>query len=72
LFALVVTHHQGGAVAAAATHWRQGMYVIVEITREGRETFLVGFEDVGEAWDAASRLRCEARRRCRKVRHEVR
>lgn len=48
------------------------MYVIVEITREGRETFLVGFEDVGEAWDAASRLRCEARRRCRKVRHEVR
>ena len=48
------------------------MYYIVEITPRGIETFLEGFEDIGEAWDVVSRLRCEARRRRRKVRCEVR
>lgn len=38
------------------------MYYIVEITPQGIETFLEGFEEVGEAWDVLSRLRCEARR----------
>ena len=47
------------------------MYDIVEITSQGIETFLEGFEEVGEAWDVVSRLRCEAQRR-RKVRYEVR
>ena len=48
------------------------MYFIVEITARGTETFLSGFEDIGEAWDVASRLRCEAHRRHCKVRYEVR
>jgi len=48
------------------------MYYIVEITAQGIETFLEGFEDVGEAWDTVSRLRCEARRQRRNVRYEVR
>ena len=48
------------------------MYYIVEITPQGSETFLEGFEDIGEAWDVVSRLRCEAQRRRRKVRYEVR
>ena len=48
------------------------MYYIVEITPRGLETFLEGFEDIGDAWDVVSCLRCEARRRRRKVRYEVR
>jgi hypothetical protein len=48
------------------------MYSIVEITAQGIETFLEGFEEVGEAWDIVSRLRCEARRCRRKIRYEVR
>jgi hypothetical protein len=48
------------------------MYYIVEITSQGIETFLEGFEDIGEAWDVVSGLQCEARRRRRKVRYEVR
>jgi hypothetical protein len=48
------------------------MYFIVEIQLDGTETFLEGFEDVGDAWDVLSRLQCEARRRRRKVRYEVR
>jgi hypothetical protein len=48
------------------------MYYIVEITSQGIETFLEGFEDAGEAWDVVSRLRCEAQRCRRKVRYEVR
>jgi hypothetical protein len=48
------------------------MYSIVEMTPCGSETFLEGFEDIGDAWDVVSRLRCEARRRRRKVRYEVR
>ena len=48
------------------------MYYIVEITSQGIETFLEGFEEVGEAWDVLSRLQCEARRRRRRVRYEVR
>ena len=48
------------------------MYYIVEITPRGTETFLEGFEDIGDAWDVVSRLQCEARRRRRKVRNEVR
>ena len=48
------------------------MYYIVEITSQGSETFLEGFEEVGEAWDVVSRLQCEARRQRRKVRYEVR
>ena len=48
------------------------MYYIVEITAQRIETFLEGFEEVGEAWDTVSRLRCEARRQRRKVRYEVR
>jgi hypothetical protein len=48
------------------------MYYIVEITSRGIETFLEGFEDIGEAWDVVSRPRREARRRRRKVRYEVR
>ena len=48
------------------------MYYIVEITSQGIETFLEGFEDVGEVWDVLSRLQCEARRVRRKVRYEVR
>ena len=47
------------------------MYYIVEITPQGIETFLEGFEEVGEAWDTVSHLRCEARRRRRRVRYEV-
>jgi hypothetical protein len=52
--------------------WRAAMYYIVEITPRGIETFLEGFEDIGETWDVVSRLQCEARRRRRKVRYEVR
>jgi len=48
------------------------MYFIVEITPQRIETFLEGFEDTSEAWDAVSRLQCEARRRRRRVRYEVR
>ena len=48
------------------------MYYIVEISPQGIETFLEGFEEVGEAWDTLSCLRCEPRRRHRKVRYEVR
>ena len=48
------------------------MYYIVEITPQGSETFLEGFEEVEEAWDILSRLQCEARRQRRKVRYEVR
>jgi hypothetical protein len=48
------------------------MYYIVEITPRGIETFLEGFEDIGDAWDVVSRLRCEAWRCRRKVRYEVR
>jgi hypothetical protein len=48
------------------------MYYIVAITSQGIETFLKGFEEVGEAWDTVSRLQCEARRRRRRVRYEVR
>lgn len=48
------------------------MYYIVEITSRGTETFLEGFENSGDAWDVVSRLRCEALRRRRKVRYEVR
>jgi hypothetical protein len=48
------------------------MYYIVEIRPQGIETFLESFEEVGEACDTVSRLRCEARRRRRKVRYEVR
>jgi hypothetical protein len=53
-------------------HRSAAMYYIVEITPQGIETFLAGFEEVGEAWDVVSRLQCEARRRRRKVRYEVR
>ncbi len=35
------------------------MYYIVEITPQGIETFLEGFEELGEAWDAC--LACNAR-----------
>ena len=48
------------------------MYFIVEITSQGIETFLEGFEDIGDAWDVVSGLQCEARRQRRKVRYEVR
>jgi hypothetical protein len=48
------------------------MYYILEITSQGIETFLEGFEEVGEAWDVASGMQCEARRQHRKVRYEVR
>jgi hypothetical protein len=48
------------------------MYYIVEITSQGIETFLEGFEDIGAAWDVVSDLRCEARRQRRRVRYEVR
>lgn len=48
------------------------MYYVVEITSQEIESFLAGFEDSSEAWDAVSRLRCEARRQRRKVRYEVR
>ncbi len=48
------------------------MYYIVEITPQGIETFLEGFEEVGAAWDVVSRLQCAARRRRQKVRYEVR
>ncbi len=48
------------------------MYYIVEITPQGIETFLDGFEDIGDAWDVVSRLQCEAQRWRRKVRYEVR
>jgi hypothetical protein len=47
------------------------MYYIVEITSQGIETFLAGFEDTGDAWDVVSQLRCEAQQR-RKVRYVVR
>ena len=52
-------------------HKEASMYFIVEIQQSGAETFLDGFEDESEAWDVVSRLRCEARRRKRKVRYEV-
>jgi hypothetical protein len=48
------------------------MYFIVEITPRGIETFLAGFEDLSEAWEIASRLRCEARRLRSRLRYEVR
>jgi hypothetical protein len=44
------------------------MYYIVEITSQGIETFLAGFEDIGDAWDVVSGLQCEVRRQRRKVR----
>jgi len=48
------------------------MYFVIEIQPNGAETFLEGFEDSSDAWDVASSLRCEAQRRRRKVRYEVR
>jgi hypothetical protein len=48
------------------------MYFIVEIKPDGTETFLEGFEDIGQAWDVVSRLQCEAQRQRRKIRYEVR
>jgi hypothetical protein len=48
------------------------MYFIVEITPRGAETFLGGFEHLADAWDAASRLRCEARRLHSRLRYEIR
>jgi hypothetical protein len=48
------------------------MYYIIEITSRESETFLEGFEDIGEAWDVVSRLQCEAVRQRRRVRYEVR
>ena len=48
------------------------MYYIVEITSQGIETFLAGFENTSDAWDVVSGLQCEARRQRRKVRYEVR
>ena len=48
------------------------MYFIVEITSQGIETFLAGFEEIGDAWDVVSGLQCEARRLRRRVRYEVR
>ena len=32
------------------------MYYVVDITPRGSETFLAGFEDIGEVWDGVSRL----------------
>ena len=37
------------------------MYHIVEITPQGIETFLEGFEEVGEAWRRRRRVRYEVR-----------
>jgi hypothetical protein len=48
------------------------MYFIVEITPRGSETFLGGFVELAEAWETASRLRCEARRLRSRLRYEVR
>jgi hypothetical protein len=48
------------------------MFFIVEIQPNGTETFLEGFEELGDAWDVVSRLQCEAQRRRRRVRYEVR
>ena len=48
------------------------MFFIVEIQPNGTETFIEGFEDSGDAWDVVSRLQCEAQRRRRRVRYEVR
>jgi hypothetical protein len=48
------------------------LYYIVEITPQELETFLEGFEEVGEAWDVVSHLQCEARRMRRRVGYEVR
>jgi hypothetical protein len=48
------------------------MYFIVEITPRGAETFLGGFEELAEAWEIASRLRCEAQRCRSRLRYEVR
>jgi len=39
------------------------MYYIVEITPQGSETFLEGFEKLGEVWDVVSRLQRTARLR---------
>jgi hypothetical protein len=48
------------------------MYFVIEITPNGTETFLEGFEDSSDAWDTVSSLRCEAERKRRKVRYDVR
>jgi hypothetical protein len=48
------------------------MYYIIEITPQGSETFLEGFEEVGAAWNVISHLQCEALRQRRKERYEVR
>ena len=47
-------------------------FVIVEITSQGIVTFLVGFEDSGDAWNVVPGLQCKARRQHRKVRYAVR
>jgi len=48
------------------------MYFIVEIRRDGIETFIEGFEDAVEAWDVAQRLQRRATNYGRTVRYEVR
>jgi len=69
---LVIACHQDGAKRRSSERQEASMYYIVEITPRGSETFLEGFEEIGEAWDVVSRLLCEARRQRRKVRYEVR
>jgi hypothetical protein len=48
------------------------MYFIVEIKLDGTETFIEGFEDSIEAWDAAHSLQRKAKKYGRKVRYDVR
>lgn len=48
------------------------MFFIVEITPDGSETFLDGFEDAVEAWEVAQRLQLEAHEYGLKVRYDVR
>jgi len=69
---LVITCHQDGVKRRSSNRQEASMYYIVEITSQGIETFLAGFEDIGAARDVVSGLQCEARRQRRKVRYEVR
>jgi hypothetical protein len=61
-----------GQTKSRSSTQEASMFFIVEITPDGAETFLDGFEDVVEAWEVAHRLQLEAQEYGLRVRYDVR